>query len=671
MDGCSSPTLDVRLRFAYSFAVACVCILSGCVLSGCGKSNNANVTSPPASASNDLRTDEEADANEVTAPDSSAVESQETEADSRLAKESGRSEVAHERMTVEHDAQDQPTSNEGNAATYGDVSGKASEENAEHDAATPESDAPSEQASASHSTEPEPAVDLSNAVRLLLPTTVGPLVVAVDLRIGDQSLQLAYETRVLQVMEQASEGDELTWPMLFQHIASDAQQFGRMPVNSNQYQNMIRVYDKNRNKRPDADEVAKFLFRNSGFTVPFRLVGSNHFRDVNRSQSALFKTLDTNENRQLEPSEMDAAADSLFLLDVDGDRRIVASEVVDNQQTDDAWKSRRSSRWGEVAMDVSGYIDWTMLAYTLDETPKCGVFGGNANAVAKLDQNEDGAIGSEEARALASVDPDLAIQVSYATKTNGAPEVKILSCSSAIRDLANLEVHGSSIAVIGEQLQLIFHATDVAASPNRIPPEAFAALDANKDGGLDESEIPAGAFAEYSFEDLDADGDKKLTLKEIREGMIPDAPIWGVQIRGRGAEAPDGVFAWLDQDRDRVLSEREITQVVERLRAIAAVSDSRSDQILKPGLPGALRASSIPDTFELHLTRGDPAQADQLFQFNNFSQAKRPAMWPRWAEAMDINRDGDISRTEFLGSDVQFRTLDANRDGFIHGDELE
>ncbi|MGI9471081.1 MAG: hypothetical protein ACR2NZ_06095 [Rubripirellula sp.] len=513
-------------------------------------------------------------------------------------------------------------------------------------------------------------VDLSDAVRLLLPTTAGPLVVAVDLKIGDESSQQAFERRVRQVMEQASDGKDLTWPMLFEHVASDAQQFGRMPINSNQYQNMIRVYDKNRNKRPDDDEVAKFLFRSSGFTVPFRLVGSNHFRDVNRSQSNLFKAFDRNDNRRIEPQEMELAADSLLRLDVDGDRRITVSEVVDPQQNEDAWQSRRSSRWGEVAMDISGYIDWTMLAYTLDETLRHGVYGAAKNSIARLDRDDDGLISGEEAKQLATVEPDIAIHVQYGSKVNGTPEVKVLKLSDDIRDAVDVVMDGSTVGLLGDGLQLIVRATDVGAPPNRIPPEAFAALDANNDGGLDESEIPDGAFTDYSFEDLDANGDEKLTLSEIREGMIPNAPIWGVQIRGRGAESPDGVFTWLDQDRDHVLSEREIAQVVDRLHSIDSAKHHNSNSVTDDNQSDTIRALDIPDTFVLHFTRGDPSQNEQLFQVNDSSQ-QTPRPWPRWAESMDINRDGDISRAEFLGHAEQFRELDANGDGFIHADEFE
>ena len=38
---------------------------------------------------------------------------------------------------------------------------------------------------------------------------------------------------------------------------------------------------------------------------------------------------------------------------------------------------------------------------------------------------------------------------------------------------------------------------------------------------------------------------------------------------------------------------------------------------------------------------------------------------------MDTNRDGDLSRREFLGSDEDFKKLDADADGLISAKEAE
>ena len=44
---------------------------------------------------------------------------------------------------------------------------------------------------------------------------------------------------------------------------------------------------------------------------------------------------------------------------------------------------------------------------------------------------------------------------------------------------------------------------------------------------------------------------------------------------------------------------------------------------------------------------------------------------PMWFRKMDRNRDGDVSRREFLGSDELFKKIDLDGDGLISVEEAE
>jgi hypothetical protein len=44
---------------------------------------------------------------------------------------------------------------------------------------------------------------------------------------------------------------------------------------------------------------------------------------------------------------------------------------------------------------------------------------------------------------------------------------------------------------------------------------------------------------------------------------------------------------------------------------------------------------------------------------------------PTWFAKMDRNRDGDVSRDEFLGAAADYRRLDADDDGLISVHEAE
>ncbi len=496
------------------------------------------------------------------------------------------------------------------------------------------------------------------AMRLLLPTTAGGLLVDLEIRIGEKSLADVFAQRIDDVIAEAREEDsaELTWPQLFRHVASDPQQFGRTQgVNENQYSDLTRRYDANRNKKPDHDEVARFLFRSSGFADPFRLSGTDYYRQINRSQSPLFHAIDANGNESLEPEELRDAAHSLMRLDENSDQGISLSEAKVNQPDNDpAWNLRRSNRRGEVAMDMEGYIDWAMVSYSLDAMVENAPFGIEHHPIAALDQDGNQSISREEAKALRTVQPDLKLLVQFAAGRSDDPSIQIMSMRPELESFAAEQETNDTISMLGPTLWLSARVVDARTGQDRIPPEAFAMLDVNGDGSLDETEIPVAAAEQFSFEKLDADDDGKLTLKEINDGMRGNEPIWNVQVRGRAAEFPDALFAWLDQDQDRFLSEREILAAGGRLRQQHS---------------GALLPTDIPDSFVIQLVRGDPLQDAASFRFSH-AETRISESLPRWARSMDSNRDGDISGREFIGTAEQFRDLDADVDGFIDQREV-
>ncbi len=497
--------------------------------------------------------------------------------------------------------------------------------------------------------------------RLLLPTTAGPLLVDLDIHVDGRPLAEVFDRRIESIAE-AARGDaaDLTWHGLFKYIEANPQPFGRSRIDAQQYRNMIQMYDRNRNKQPDAEEIALFLFRDSGFSGPFRMVGTNFFRQMNRSQSPLFKALDQNGNRILEPDEIEIAYQSLGQLDRNGDRRLDAAEVMTpprgNGSINDAWSNRHTSRWGDVAMDLGGFVDWSMVSYSLDEAPRQGVFHAGPNAIDGLDRDGDETIDQDESQGILEVPADIRMQIQFDSTRSSEPQIEVVVPDREEAVVVENTATKDRVRIASERFQLIAMVRDLRRHTDTIPQEAFAAIDANKDGGLDETEIPTGVLREYSFEDLDQDNDGKLTHRELVEGMRAVDPIWTSQVRARGAEAPDAVFTWLDRDDNGLLSTRELLGCQERLLKLAAPT-------------GSLRATDFPDTYLIQFGRSDPQQQEQLFALATTRvQADRP--WPRWAESMDANRDGDISREEFLGQPEQFDPLDQNGDGFLSGFEL-
>lgn len=510
--------------------------------------------------------------------------------------------------------------------------------------------------------------------RLLLPTTAGVLLVDLEITLHGQPLSQAFDRRIESVLEAAAAGEGLTWRQLLDHIQSNPQVFGNAGIESQSVRDIERVYDRNRNRRPDPEEAASLIFRNGRYAGPFRLVGSNHYRQINRSRSPLFAAMDGNADGILDEEEIERADQALRRLDLNGDRRLDFAEIdpaSDQRSADQPWNNRRISRWGDVAMDLGGFVDWSMVAYSLEDASQQGIFHPGPNVIARIDEDRDQVITATEARRLLEVDADVFLSVRFDSPSASKPQIvcEVLQ-SDPVTEVQTNETK-DRIQILCDPFRLMVTAVDRSVSQNVIPPEVFDQLDADDNDELDENEIPDRALREYSFDELDQDGNGRLSYRELVDGMAPPEPIWTVQVRSRGAEVPDAILTWLDENQDSALSTRELVASRQRLRDLA-------------GKKGSIAAGDFPDTFLVQLVRGDPRQDDELFALTpvnptpvnptpvspSSSSPSRVDGRPLWAQSMDANQDGDIARSEFLGSPDQFNSLDRNGDGFLEGAEV-
>src|SRR5262249_7126444 len=129
------------------------------------------------------------------------------------------------------------------------------------------------------------------------------------------------------------------------------------------------------------------------------------------------------------------------------------------------------------------------------------------------------------------------------------------------------------------------------------------------------------------FELLDADGDGRLSLREMRNAVR--------------------LIEELDRDGDGLVSRTEIPRCSTLTFRLGPAAEGRS----------------YPRTPYLRLTLdGDSVRG---------RQDTDPGKGPAWFRKMDRNRDGDVSRREFLGTDAQFRAIDTDGDGLISLAEAE
>lgn len=183
----------------------------------------------------------------------------------------------------------------------------------------------------------------------------------------------------------------------------------------------------------------------------------------------------------------------------------------------------------------------------------------------------------------------------------------------------------------------------------------FLSADDNKNGYLEETEFPALQLP-AQFKDVDANGDGMLMREELTTFVEFDAIALQARIELMVGEEGKTLFEILDANTDRRLTMRELREGFSRLASIDRNHDERIAQ------------SEIESRYRFTFSFG------RNMEFSPTGNAQTMLTTPRlrsqnvgpiWYRRMDRNLDGDISWREFLGSREQFIKLDQNADELI------
>ena len=124
-----------------------------------------------------------------------------------------------------------------------------------------------------------------------------------------------------------------------------------------------------------------------------------------------------------------------------------------------------------------------------------------------------------------------------------------------------------------------------------------------------------------------------------------------------------GLFDLIDTNGDGRLSVRELRNA----HKVLARLDKTDGKLARPDVPRHYRAG---------LALGPNGGADPfgrrvtvIGRRDVRGARPTPARGPLWFQRMDRNRDGDVSRKEFLGDDKQFAEIDSDGDGLISLEE--
>jgi Ca2+-binding EF-hand superfamily protein len=186
--------------------------------------------------------------------------------------------------------------------------------------------------------------------------------------------------------------------------------------------------------------------------------------------------------------------------------------------------------------------------------------------------------------------------------------------------------------------------------------QQFKDVDIGKKGVIDRKQATGGQFLEDVFILGDRNGDGKLTEKELNAYLDMQVEGSGSQMQLNISDEGRSVFDVLDADGDNRLSIRELRSAWERMKPLAQRE-------------AGLARGDVPRRIDMSVGQAQRRFRPAIAPRGKAVAAVKGGSAPLWFTKMDRNHDGDISPHEFIGRDEDFRKLDADGDGLISGEE--
>ncbi len=273
-----------------------------------------------------------------------------------------------------------------------------------------------------------------------------------------------------------------------------------------------------------------------------------------------------------------------------------------------------------------------------------------------LDKNKNGALEQTEVMALNSIAPQIVMTADLG-KSDGP---KGLSLKSVAPELTKSAQTGAAAGVELPGVKLAFRANLTAAPTYNYSSTAKSYLmryDKDNNGYLELKELPKNFGPQLKMWDIDSDG--KVYPKEIVAFYNRQRAPYQTQVRANATSDGNSLFQALDASGDSRLSLREMRTAHERIKEF----DKNKD--------GKITKDEIPVTLSVSFGRGNTSYNSYRAGQGKNGNANRGANKdvPAWFTRTDRNGDGDITLREFLGTKEEFDKLDSNQDGFIEPKE--
>jgi Ca2+-binding EF-hand superfamily protein len=406
-----------------------------------------------------------------------------------------------------------------------------------------------------------------------------------------------------------------------------------------------------------------------------------------RLTDRLFQLLDTDRDGKLSRKELEAAPAILGKLDVDEDEMISTAELLGEADGSGDFVPAIVRRIGpadqapQVLHMVPNDSNGDVLAKALlrrygkggDTLLPASMPRLSKETLALLDRDNDGKLSLEELARFASKPADVTLTVRLGDRS-GEPLMRLVGDRKLPAGIeAKATSEGMTLQFGTTRLDLRTGGSTQQALPRNIRDRLktlFQRADSNNDGFVDRMEAQRGGLFAASFDAIDRDGKGKFSEKDLlafydkmeslRKQVERACVSLAVSNDGKG------LFEMLDSNGDGKLSIRELRNAP---KLLAQLDSDRDGKLARSEVPRRYGAALVlgPSGGNAGLRRV-PAVALRGRMPDRRAAAVRG---PLWFRKMDRNRDGDVSRKEFLGTDEQFKEIDTDGDGLISLAEAE
>ena len=442
------------------------------------------------------------------------------------------------------------------------------------------------------------------------------------------------------------------------------------------------LYDADGDGRVDPDEALAWLERDArGGQLGLSLLGGRSYTP-SLVASATWRTLDADASGGLSSEEIVTAPETLLSRDVNDDHVLAPSEFL---SLADLARLRLEGNPLAGGMAYSSYNDAAFRSALLldhnsdarDAQSTLASFGGSPNdprvfgfaeqLAAAIDADGNGYLAKTEWPALRTAESHARLDIDYQVGVAGSPtpESRLetalpedrLSVGPDPRDASRFWIRVAPRAEEdpgGVLLVAVIDEID-SRSPEVRVTGLFGRLDADGDDRLSIEELEASGselagFDEEALRLYDSDGDDSSSYEEFVAYYADLTARDRLSVSVVVNDATDPHFATLDLNGDGRLGEREIDRADETLRAATH--------------HGALRPDSAPWRMRLTVYR-TRRQLDAMERGPTTAYQRDTPDAPVWFLGADANRDGEVSRREFLGDDTIFAEYDTDRDGYL------